>query len=484
MPDRVRVRFAPSPTGSLHLGSARTALFNFLYARHHGGVNVLRIEDTDAARSTEASAEGILEGLGWLGLSWDEGPIHQSQRMSHYARAVEELLSRGLAYRCVCTPDELKERREAALASGHAPGYDGRCRDRKDIPAGAPAAVRFRVSDEGETTFADLVKGPLSKRNDEIDDFVIRRSDGSPLFYLSGAVDDAEMGITHVIRGDDHVPNTFKQILLWRAMDAPVPAFAHVPLIHGLDKGRLSKRHGATSIQAYRDLGYLPAAMNNYLARLGWSAGDQEIFSLAELIEKFTLEHVGKSPAIFSPEKLLWVNAHHLRETPVAELAERVKPCLERLKAPPIGSPGGCDGAWLERAVQAHRERSRTLLELAESLVPFLADADEIVYEPAAEKFLTEGVMGPLAEVTARIAGMTDTRPEAVEPVLREIGAQYGLKLAQVAQPVRAALVGRTVSPGIFDVVALMGREKTVARLRRALAWIEKSAEEKPDKPA
>ncbi len=481
MPERPRVRFAPSPTGSLHLGSARTALFNFLFARHHGGVNVLRVEDTDAARSTEASAEGILDGLAWLGLDWDEGPLYQSQRMSHYARAVEDLLSRGLAYRCVCTPEELKQRREAALAAGRPPGYDGRCRDRRDIPADAAAAVRFRVRDEGETAFVDLVKGPLLKRNAEIDDFVIRRSDGSPLFYLSGAVDDAELRITHVIRGDDHVPNTFKQVLLWHAMGAPVPAFAHVPLIHGLDKGRLSKRHGATSIQAYRELGYLPAAMNNYLARLGWSAGDQEIFTIEELIEKFTLEHVGKSPATFNAEKLLWVNAHHLRESPVGELAARVKPFLERMKAPPLGLPGGRDEAWLLRAIEAHRERSRTLVELAEMLLSFLVD--EITYEPSAAKLLTEGVMGPLAEVAARIAGMTDTRPDAVEPVFREIAEQYGIKLAQVAQPVRAALVGRTVSPGIFEVVALMGRERTVARLRRALAHIEKSAEESAEKP-
>ncbi len=477
----VRVRFAPSPTGSLHLGSARTALFNFLYARHHGGVNVLRIEDTDAARSTEVSAEGILDGLAWLGLGWEEGPVYQSQRMARYARAVEALLSRGLAYRCVCGPEELKQRREAALAAGRTPGYDGRCRDRRDIPEGAPAAVRFRVSGEGETAFPDLVKGPLAKQNAEIDDFVIQRSDGSPLFYLSGAVDDADMGITHVIRGDDHVPNTFKQILLWHAMGAPVPAFAHLPLIHGLDKGRLSKRHGATSIQAYRELGYLPAAMNNYLARLGWSAGDQEIFTLEELVEKFTIEHVGKSPAIFNPEKLLWVNAHHVRETPVGELTERVAPFLERLKAPAIGVPGGRDEAWLLRAVDAHRERTRTLVEMAEMLLPFLAE--EITYAPAAAKLLTEGVMGPLAEVAARIAGMTDTRPDAVEPVFREIAEQYGIKLAQVAQPVRAALVGRTVSPGIFEVVALMGREKTVARLRRALAYIEKSTEENRPKP-
>ncbi len=400
--------------------------------------------------------------------------------MAHYARAVEELLSRGLAYRCVCTPEELKHRRETALAAGRPPGYDGRCRDRADIPASARAAVRFRVSGEGETGFLDLVKGSLAKQNAEIDDFVIQRSDGSPLFYLSGAVDDAEMGITHVIRGDDHVPNTFKQILLWRAMGAPVPAFGHLPLIHGLDKGRLSKRHGATSIQAYRDLGYLPPAMNNYLARLGWSAGDQEIFTLQELIEKFTLEHVGKSPAIFNPEKLLWVNAHHLRDAPAGELASRVKPVLERMKAPAIGTPEGRDEAWLLRAIDAHRERSRTLVELAEMLLPFLAE--EITYGPAATKILTEGVMGPIAEVAARVTGMTDTRPDAVEPVFREIAGQYGIKLAQVAQPVRVALVGRTVSPGIFDVVALMGREKTVARLRRALAFIEKSAEQKTEK--
>jgi len=474
--DKVRVRFAPSPTGSLHLGSARTALFNHLFARHHGGVFVLRIEDTDLSRSTEDSAEGILDGLSWLGLEWDEGPVYQSHRMASYRAAVEDLLRGGHAYRCLCTPEELKQRREAALKAGRPPGYDGRCRDRKDIPADADAAVRFRTNREGETRFEDLVKGPQSKRNAEIDDFVIQRSDGSPIFYLSVTVDDADMAITHVIRGDDHVPNTFKQVLLLQAMGAPLPRFAHVPLIHGLDKGRLSKRHGATSIQAYREQGYLPAAMNNYLARLGWSAGDQEVFTREQLVEKFRIEDVGKSPAIFNPEKLLWLNAHHLREAPIPELAALVRPFLEGAGAPPIGSAEGRDEKWLERAVDAHKERSRTLVEMAESLLPYVTD--EIAYEPAAAKLLTEGITGPVAEVAARLAGMTDTRPPAVEPVFREIAEQYGIKLGDVAQPVRAALVGKKVSPGIFDVIALMGREKTLARIRRALEFIRSREKE------
>jgi glutamyl-tRNA synthetase len=458
LPDTVRVRFAPSPTGSLHLGSARTALFNYLFARHEGGAFLLRIEDTDVARSTEASTEAILDGLQWLGLGWDEGPFYQSRRAPLYAAAVDDLLRRNAAYRCMCTPEELKQRREEALAAGRPPGYDGRCRDRRDIPTDAPAAVRFKVDREGEISFVDLVKGPLAKRNAEIDDFVIRRSDGSPLFYLSGAVDDADMRVTHIIRGDDHVPNTFKQILLLRALGAPVPTFAHLPLIHGLD--------------------YLPEALNNYLARLGWSAGDQEIFTPEELIEKFTLENVGKSPAIFNPEKLLWVNAHHLRQTPTSRLATLIEPLLDARGVVPIGSPEGRDEAWLQRAIQAHRERSRTLIELVEGLEPYLAD--EVTYDPAAAKVLTEGVTGPLAEVAARLSAMTDTRPEAVEPVFRGIAAQYGIKLAEVAQPVRVALVGKKVSPGIFEVISLMGRKKSLARLRRALAYIEKSAERAP----
>ncbi len=471
MADTVRVRFAPSPTGSLHLGSARTALFNHLYARHEGGVFILRIEDTDVARSTESAAAGLLDALAWLGLDWDEGPTYQSRRMSLYREAVEGFLRRGLAYRCICRPEELKERRQTAIAAGRMPGYDGRCRNRTDIPADTAAAVRFKVDREGESHFRDLVKGTLRKRNDEIDDFVILRSDASPLFYLSGAVDDADMAVTHIIRGDDHVANTFKQILLFRALGAPEPAFAHLPLIHGLDKGRLAKRHGAPSIQAYREQGFLPEALVNYLVRLGWSAGDQEIFSREELVEKFTLENVGKSAAIFNPEKLLWLDAHHLRAIPGKDLARRVTPFLEARDVPSIGTPGGPDEAWLLRAIEAYRERSRTLMELADALTPYLAA--EVVYEPAAAKVLSEGVTGPLAEVGARLAAMTDLRPPAVEPVFREIPEQYGVKLTQVAQPVRVALVGKKIGPGIFEMIALMGREKTVARIRRALAYIE-----------
>jgi glutamyl-tRNA synthetase len=469
--DTVRVRFAPSPTGSLHLGSARTALFNHLYARHEGGVFILRIEDTDVARSTESATAGLLDALAWLGLDWDEGPIYQSKRMSLYREAVEGFLRRGLAYRCICRPEELKARRQAALATGRPPGYDGRCRNRTDISADTPAAVRFKVDREGECSFRDLVKGTLRKQNVEIDDFVILRSDASPLFYLSGAVDDADMAVTHIIRGDDHVANTFKQILLFRALGAPEPAFAHLPLIHGLDKGRLAKRHGATSIQAYREQGTLPEALVNYLVRLGWSAGDQEIFTREELVEKFTLENVGQSPAIFNPEKLLWLNAYHLRAAPGEDLARRVTAFLEARDLPSIGAPGGRDQAWLLRAIEAYRERSRTLVELAEALTPYLAG--EVVYEPAAARLLSEGVTGPLAEVGARLTAMTDLRPSAVEPVFREIAAQYGLELGQVAQPVRVALIGKKIGPGIFDVIALMGHEKTLARIRRALAYIE-----------
>src|SRR5216110_2103055 len=349
----VRTRFAPSPTGALHIGSVRTALFSYLFARHHGGVFVLRIEDTDRERSTEESTRAILEGLGWLGLAWDEGPYHQSERLALYRARAEALLAAGAVYRCWCTPEELEARRQAALAAGRRPAYDRTCRDRTAPPPGRAAhALRFRTPLEGETVIDDHVKGRVVFQNAELDDFIIVRSDGMPVYNFCVVVDDHDMRITHVIRGDDLLASTPRQMLLYAAFGATPPHFAHVPQILGVDKARLSKRHGATSVLAYREMGYLPDALVNYLARLGWSHGDQELFTRSELITHFSLENVGKAAGIFNPEKILWVNFQYLKATPTAELAEQIVPFLER-----AGLPVPTDRAWLTRALETLHER-------------------------------------------------------------------------------------------------------------------------------
>ena len=311
----IRVRFAPSPTGFLHIGGARTALFNFLFARSQEGTFVLRIEDTDTVRSTQESVDEILKAMEWLGLNWDEGPYYQSERFNLYKEKVQQLLDEGKAYRCYCTSEELDKKREQAMAEGRKPKYDGTCRERMDHPGNTPFVIRFRAPDNGTTSFNDLIKGTISVNNEELDDVIIQRTDGTPTYNFVVVVDDADMGITHVIRGDDHINNTPRQILLYEALGYQVPCFAHVPMILGSDKTRLSKRHGATSVMAYRDMGYLPEAMVNYLVRLGWSFGDEEIFSLADLIEKFSLSNVGKSAGVFNPEKLLWLNSHYIKRS-------------------------------------------------------------------------------------------------------------------------------------------------------------------------
>ncbi len=459
----VRTRFPPSPTGHLHIGGARTALFNWLFARHHGGQFVLRIEDTDRERSTEEAVQAILDGLSWLGIDWDEGPFRQTDRYDLYAAHARTLLETGAAYRCWCTPDELDARRRAALAAGSRPAYDRSCRDRTTPPAGRTTfVVRFRTPVDGETVIHDLVKGPIVFRNAELDDFVIQRSDGSPVYNFCVVVDDVEMRMTHVIRGDDHVANTPRQILLYQALGAPLPAFAHVPLILGQDKARLSKRHGATSVTQYRADGYLPDAMVNFLARLGWSHGDQEIFSRAELIERFTLETVGQSAAVFNAEKLLWLNFQHLKATPAADLAVLVCPFLEQ-----AGLPVPSDRAWLARAVETLRERARTLVELA-ALLRFYV-VDEITLSPkAAAQHLTPAVAPALADLTDRLERVTTWEPATIEAAFRATMERHDLALGKLAQPVRVAVTGDTVSPGIFEVLCVLGRARTIARLRAA----------------
>ena len=458
----VRTRFPPSPTGALHIGSVRTALFNYLFARRHGGAFVLRIEDTDRERSTPESTAMILEGMRWLGLDWDEGPFYQTQRYELYRAHADRLLEQGHAYRCWCTPEELEARRAAASAGGGRAGYDRTCRDRHEAPDGRTTfVVRLKVPLDGETVVDDRVKGRVVFQNAELDDFVLLRSDGTPIYNFCVVVDDVTMRITHVIRGDDHLTNTPRQVLLYQALGAELPEFAHLPMILGADKTRLSKRHGATSVFAYRDLGYVPEAVVNYLARLGWSHGDQEIFTRSELIEAFSLENVGTSPAIFNPEKLLWLNFHYLKETPPAGLVRLVAPLLT---ARGITPPG--DTAWLERALGSLRERAKTLIDLVDAAHFYLSD--EITPTPKAAQLLTPETAQMLETLTSELAEVTDWSATYIEAAFQRTIARHGVSLGKLAQPVRAAVTGSTASPGIYEVLDILGPERTLARLRGA----------------
>ncbi|HXI09504.1 MAG TPA: glutamate--tRNA ligase [Thermodesulfobacteriota bacterium] len=456
----VRTRFAPSPTGYLHIGGARTALFNWLFARHHNGKFILRIEDTDVARSTKESIQAILDGMNWLGLTWDEGPFFQSQMFDTYRKFAAELLDKGVCYRCYCTPEELEARREAALKAGRPPKYDGRCASIKEV-LDKPFAVRFRVP-PGSTIVEDVIKGNITFDNSSIEDLIILRSDGTPTYNFCVVVDDATMEITHVIRGDDHINNTPKQILLYRALGHKLPVFAHLPMILGSDKTRLSKRHGATSVMAYKEMGFLPDALVNYLARLGWSHGDQEIFSLKELIEKFSLDSVGKSSGVFNPEKLLWLNHHYIKETPSGELSGLLAPFLKEQ-----GVEAATDERT-ERIVDTLKERSKTLKEMADfSLFYF---KEPIEYDPkATQKFLLPENL-PLFELLVdRLTALSAFTHDSLEAAFNSILEERGLKLGKLAQPVRVALTGGTVSPGIFEMMEAMGKDLVLARLKYAV---------------
>ncbi len=463
-----RTRFAPSPSGYLHIGGARTALFNYLYARRHGGIFILRVEDTDRERSTEASINAILESLEWLKITWDEGPFFQSKRTATYVAEVERLLREGKAYPCYCSAEELEAKRAAARAAGTKPGYDGTCRD---VPAGSGAGrtytVRFRGPKEGETVVDDVVKGRVVFANAELDDPIILRSDGTPTYNFCVVVDDVEMRMTHVIRGDDHLANTPKQILLYQALGAPLPTFGHVPLILGPDKARLSKRHGAMAVTAYRDMGLLPDALCNYLVRLGWSHGDQELFSRAELIEKFNLEAIGKSAGVFDAEKMLWVNAQYLRALTPAELAVAARPFVERAGLPVPG-----DDAWLGKALATLQERAKTLVEVVEQGRFYLTD-DVTVDPAAAAKFLKPEIAPALRSIRDALARAPDWSHAAIEAAFNEVLAAHELKLGKLAQPVRVAVTGTSASPGIFEVLEILGRDRTLARLDAALAMVD-----------
>ena len=456
----VVTRFAPSPTGDLHIGGARTALFNWLYARRHRGKFILRIEDTDRERSTAEFVQAILDGMGWLGLSWDEGPYYQTERMPLYEKEASRLLSEGKAYRCVCPPEELERRREEMKARKEKPRYDGRCWNLPTAAVeGKPFAVRFKTPSEGQTVVHDLLRGEVTFDNSELDDLVILRTDGTPTYNFVVVVDDASMGITHVLRGDDHLNNTPRQLLIYEALGYPVPRIGHFPLIHGMEGGKMSKRDAETSVIKYREMGYLPEAIVNYLARLGWGHGDQEIFSATELKDLFSLEHVNLSPSRFDINKLLHLNAHYIKEADTGRLAGLLIPFLKARGIDATPSP------WLDRAVSTLKERARTLAEMADAAEYYFREKE--IDPKAAAKFLTPEVGPVLEEIAAAFKALKDFTPAAAEAILHEIVDKRGGTL-KIHQPIRVALTGGTASPGLFEVMDVLGRDEVVKRLEKA----------------
>ena len=469
MSDQVITRFAPSPTGFLHIGGARTALFNWLYAKHTGGKMLLRIEDTDQARSTEGAILAILDGLRWLELGWDGEPVYQLTRAERHRQIAEQLLAQGNAYRCYASPAELQAMRETARAEGRAPGYDGtwRHRDPSEAPAGIEPAIRFKAPRDGETVIEDRVQGRVVFANKDLDDLVILRSDGSPTYNLSVVVDDHDMGITHVIRGDDHLTNAARQTQIFKALGWDTPIYAHVPLIHGPDGAKLSKRHGALGVEAYRAMGYLPDALRNYLVRLGWSHGDAEIMSTAEMIKWFDLDAIGRSAARFDFAKLENLNGHYLRATPDAEIVRRLKALIPEL---PVGAALleqiDADGwAKLARAMPGLKERAKTLVELLDNAA-FLFAQRPIALDGPASKVLDAPGREMLAALLPRLERAEPWTEDTLEAAVRGFADETGQKLGKAAQPLRAALTGRSTSPGIFDVLEVLGREESLARIR------------------
>ncbi len=459
----VVTRFAPSPTGYLHIGGARTALFSWLYARRHGGRFILRVEDTDRERSTGESTQAILDGMAWLGLDCDEGPYFQSERMERYREVVDSWLRQGKAYYCYRTKEELEAMREAQRARGEKPRYDGYWRDNDEPPpAGVTPCVRFRNPLEGEVVFHDHVRGEIRVSNRELDDLVICRTDGTPTYNFCVVVDDHDMGITHVVRGDDHISNTPRQINMLRAMDVEPPEYAHVPMILGPDGKRLSKRHGAVSVMQYEAEGYLPEAMRNYLVRLGWSHGDQEVFSLDEMIELFDLDEVNPSAAAFDPRKLLWLNQHYMKNLDEREIARRLRTHVERAGRAPARGPD------LAALVRAQRERSTTLVEMVESSRFLFEDFDEYD-EKSARKHLGGEAVPVLEDVVERLTALGDWSATSLHAIVEGIAGERELGMGRVAQPIRVAVAGRAVSPPIDITLEMLGRDRTLARLDRAL---------------
>ena len=461
----LRVRFAPSPTGYLHVGGARTALFNWLLAKNKGGTFILRIEDTDVERSTKESVDAILEGMKWLGLEWDEGPFYQSDFFPLYKEHVQKLLDAGKAYKCYCTSEELEAKRNLAMQEGRKPKYDGTCRERTDQSDSQPYVVRFRAPQGGATAFEDLIKGTITFPNEELDDLIIQRSDGTPTYNFCVVIDDASMRITTVIRGDDHVNNTPRQIQLYQALGFPVPQFAHVPMILGSDKARLSKRHGATSVISYRDMGYLPEALLNYLVRLGWSSGDDEIFSREEMIQKFDICNVGRSASVFNTEKLNWLNAHYIKNGNPERLADLLLPHLSARGVTTLNGPN------LMAVVHTLQERAQTLEEMAERAV-FYYNAPASYDETALAKFDKELLLAVFSAVMEKLSKVAEVDVSSIDAIFKEVCSEKGWKMGQVGQPVRIALSGGTQAPGIGEIVVVLGIEETIRRIQRVEAYV------------
>jgi len=464
----VKTRFAPSPTGYLHVGGARTALFSWLHARKHGGRFVLRIEDTDLERSTQESVNAILEGMTWLGLEYDEGPFYQTHRFDRYNGVIDELLAKGLAYRCNCSKERLENLREEQMAAKQKPRYDGHCRDR-EVSADEPHVIRFRNPTEGEVTFTDLVRGKITVSNSELDDLIIRRSDGSPTYNLTVVVDDHDMGITQVIRGDDHINNTPRQINLYQSMGWDVPDFGHLPMILGDDGARLSKRHGAVSVMQYKEDGYLPEALLNYLVRLGWSHGDQEVFSVDEMIELFELESVNRAPSAFNTDKLRWLNAHYIKHGEPKHVARLLSVHLGDLGIDPAPEPP------LHEVVEAQCERANTLIELAEISQFYYTDFEE--FDPkAAKKALKAAAVEPLTHVKGRLTELVAWDRELIHQVVADSVTELGVGFGKVAMPLRVAVTGGAPSPDLDLTLKLVGREATLRRIDKAIAYIKENA--------
>ena len=465
----IRTRFAPSPTGYLHIGGARTALFSWLYARRHGGQFILRMEDTDKARSTQESASAILAAMDWLGLDYDQGPFYQTQRFDRYQEVIAKLVAQGDAYPCYCSQQELDAMRAQQQANHDKPKYDGRCRHAALAKEGVKPVIRFKNPIAGYVVVEDAVKGKVTFQNSELDDLVIARADGSPTYHLTVVVDDLDMGITHVIRGDDHLSNTPRQINIFKALDAHVPVFAHLPMILGEDGTRLSKRHGTVSVMRYRDQGILPNALLNYLVRLGWSHGDQEIFSLNDMMSLFDIKDVNKSASSFNADKLIWLNQQYIKQGDPDDIAQHLIWYMDRL---------GLDlkqGPDLSRVAMLQQARTRTLDEMATNSRFFyhpVSDYDE----KAARKHLTEASLNVLIDISQRLQKLSHWQAEAIHNEIKDCSAAHTMSMGKVAQPIRVAITGGTVSPPLGETLALLGSNRTLTAIKQAIAWIKDSA--------
>jgi glutamyl-tRNA synthetase len=469
----IRTRFAPSPTGVLHIGSVRTALFCWLYARHTGGRFILRIEDTDRERSTVENVEAILDGMRWLGLDADEGPVFQTQRFDRYREVVEQWLTEGKAYYCYCGKEELDELRAAQMARGEKTRYDGRCRAGGEPRPGVTPVVRFRNPQDGDVVVHDLVRGEVVFSNTELDDLIILRSDGTPTYNFCVVIDDHDMAVTHVIRGDDHLNNTPRQMNMLAALGVEPPAYAHLPMILGTDGTKLSKRHGAVDIRDYRSMGYLPEAMLNYIVRLGWSHGDQEVFSVQEMVQLFDISAINQSASAFNPEKLRWLNQQHIIAVEATELGRRLEPFLVAAGLDPAKGPTPAAVA------DAYRERAETLVQMAESARYLYEDFAE--YEPnAAKKHLRPVILEPLRQVRELFASLAPWMPEGISAAIEQVAAANGLNLGKLGQPVRVAVTGAGVSPPIDVTVHLVGQERAIERVNRAIGFVEARAAATP----